>query len=344
MRLAVIADVHVGNHAHGGGRAVNGLNERCLTTLRVLRKASAMAAKLDAVLVIAGDLYDSARPTPQMIAVTIAALSPAAGLGVRLLAGNHDRVTDAAGDNALAPMAEVPWVKVIDTPVLRDGVLYMPPQPRGVPAVDWLSDALSVFKPGSVDVVIGHVGLVGPNTPKFLRDGGGLDQETAAGMLKRHGAKAILAGDWHSRRATIVDGVLVEQIGALVPTGWDNPGMDYGYLRLLDTDDPFNKRVFQLDGPRFLQANDAAEAAELAAAGKYVRLVAPRGTPVPDGVQLIEPAVLEKRKAETAKATAVSSVDDAVRAAVEELVTESLRSAVLIKSMEALAAAESKQG
>jgi hypothetical protein len=60
----------------------------------------------------------------------------------------------------------------------------------------------------------------------------------------------VLAGHWHEEAAT-EDRDLV-QLGALVPTGWDNPGLLYGRVMTLDAQSG-EIREHRIAGPRFLR-------------------------------------------------------------------------------------------
>ena len=44
------------------------------------------------------------------------------------------------------------------------------------------------------------------------------------------------------------------QCGAFVPTGWDNPGLDYGFVTLYDTDTG-SVAIQSVPGPRFVFVN-----------------------------------------------------------------------------------------
>jgi hypothetical protein len=71
----------------------------------------------------------------------------------------------------------------------------------------------------------------------------------------------VLAGNWHDRRRWQARGdkpVDVLQLGALVPTGWDNPGVD-GYGTLAIWGDDGVVRFESLPGPRFVKVVSRAD-------------------------------------------------------------------------------------
>lgn len=61
-------------------------------------------------------------------------------------------------------------------------------------------------------------------TPDFLSHGA-LPVDTAFALCSEYNACAWLSGDWHSRKVWERGGVTVAQVGALCPTGFDNPGL-----------------------------------------------------------------------------------------------------------------------
>jgi hypothetical protein len=327
MRLAIVADVHVHNPPLLGGLSVNGLNERCRKTISVLAAAARFARESSATLVIAGDLFDTVKPSPQMLYAVMAVLENPTWV----MPGNHDRVTDAPMDHACAPLAKVPGVVVIDQPMAIGGVVFVPPAPRGTPASEWLAESLESCCPDEGGVLVAHFGIAHAKAPSNRVSPSSLDIGDAFRLMSAHGIRRMFSGDWHERYHEARDGMTVTQIGALVPTGWDNPGRDFGYLSLYDTEtDLVTTRKF--GGPRFFETSDPLEAAELVRAGKgnaYVKLRAPRGTAVPDGVLFVEDSVKSERSADEVKTETATSVEYAFDLAVAEMIAEPLREEVL---------------
>jgi hypothetical protein len=380
--LAVCADVHVGNHTILGGPSVNGLNERCRRIIAVLRKAAETAAECGATFVIAGDLFDTPKPSPQMVRAVMDAISvPRAarathGWWTIVLVGNHDRVTDAPGDHACAPLGALPNVRVVDSVESIDGVLYIPPPPRGTPGIQWFRDALEKHsltpdertaieaKPG---VIVAHFGIHDEATATFKVSPAALNQHEALAYMSEYNYSRMLSGDWHERRvwrgqfinrqdwgrlrpprggAPDIMGIhkpfenRIDQIGALVPTGWDNPGEEYGFLTIVDTTDPtlgsVGGHTFKVVGPRFVDATSPFEAAKARDGGHYVRLHGPRGMQAPEGVLFVEDSIKAARSVADIKKSTASSFDDAVSLAVDEMIKAPLRDEVLAMAMNAL--------
>ena len=99
--IGVVADIHLACHRQLGGITAAGLNTRAREILAVLQHTGQLVRAEQASLVIAGDLFDTPHPTPQLMAGALDALS---GLDVTCLVGNHDQVSAAPGDHALGPL------------------------------------------------------------------------------------------------------------------------------------------------------------------------------------------------------------------------------------------------
>ena len=255
--VAIVADVHVGNHRVFGGDMEGGLNTRAREVLHTLR-AALRKAKEDgaAAFVVAGDLFDDCRPSPQLIAATGEALLSVAPLPIYLLLGNHDAHSDEDGDNALVPLALMPHVSVVErAEVLAFGPTGLVLVPwRAGPAREWVAEALRDATGGGRNVVVSHFGIVDDATPIFLRDSSGaLSLAELREIMDVEGTFAWWSGDWHPRAVhREPDGRVIGQVGALVPTGFDNPGSPYGSLVYQPLTPGETHELHELPGPRFL--------------------------------------------------------------------------------------------
>lgn len=262
-RLGFIADVHVGNHSFGGGAVEGGMNARCRAIIDALRQVAQVCQqqRLDA-LVIAGDLFDTSSPLPQHIAAVQAALADVPR--VIVLRGNHDMVSATTGDHALGPLNFSDNVTVVEAPeTLRIGEadLVCVPFQTG-DARGWFEEAV----PAAIEtaraaaapyqrVLAFHLGIVDDTTPGYLSGAhDAVPLGTIREQMKQHGIIAAYGGNWHAAKAW---GKVV-QISALVPTGFDNPGWDYGLLRTYDTATGMAGQI-HITGPRFMAAHTEAE-------------------------------------------------------------------------------------
>jgi hypothetical protein len=259
----VVADVHCANHAVLGGEHVAGINRRCQLVLDTMRRAVDKALSLDPTgdFVVAGDLFDTCRPSPQIIARTGEELGRygAQGGRVHVVMGNHDQASTAPGDHALAPLAEM-GIEVHE----RDhggwwgnrAVLVCPYRPgRGE---EWLPGAVAEAKaqlgptaPTENVLLVTHLGIRDSDTAPWLRDAhDSIHVDQLADVCAAHGVTHVAAGNWHEAKRWTKRGVEIVQVGTLCPTGWDNGG-EQGYgimLRWTSAD----LTAVHVPGPRFL--------------------------------------------------------------------------------------------
>lgn len=265
-KIAFIADVHLGNHAVCGGPVVAGINARARETIDALFAAKRIADSYHARLYVLGDLFDSTKPPPQIIAEAQRVLRGT--YNTHLLMGNHDRNSDVSGDHALGPMVRQ-QVIASPEPMVYDNEAVICLPFSATPAKDWLPLAIESWAAEcrdaklTVAAVVAHVGLHDEgmrNANPWCADSpGAIDVALIAAAMKRAGIEYFFAGDWHMHHVWESDGVVVIQVGALVPTGWDNPGVKpYGSVLILDTDtgDFFRETI---PGPRFVNVASEAE-------------------------------------------------------------------------------------
>lgn len=283
MRVGFIADVHVANHGPFGGQAVGGVNHRADQVLTVLESA-ALAAQEDGcdLLVVAGDLFDSVLPPPQLVARTQAALGRFRGRmssdpnarPVVVFPGNHDLVSSHPDDHAVGPLG--PVCGVVSSPKVIEGVggrVLLVPFRTG-PAATWLREDVRMLTSGlpkAPTLLCCHVGIIGPDTPAFLRDAhDAITVEQAQRLMLEFGLTAIASGHWHRRqfynRGTIM------QIGALVPPSARDDGMEgYGTFGVWDTANVAKAgglEFGELPGPRFVACKGLAAIDAAATSGE----------------------------------------------------------------------------
>lgn len=282
MSIFISADVHVGNHGGFGGTYKRGINWRGQRVLDILRQAAERAEGQPHV--ICGDLFNSHEPSPQVLARTIEAMrvnfesSPPSGDELKdrlefmargrsrraptltcILKGNHDSNSPAPGDNALAPLCYVDEIEVLDEPCIFsfdpdpfEG-LMMPFRPEEPSA--WLPQAIDQAEVDYVGfnktrVLFTHFGIAEESTPDYMRKGAMEVQELRALCIRKN-IRYVFSGDWHSRKVWEFPEVTIVQVGALVPTGFNNPGLTgYGSLWELSA---AGLVLHELPGPRFVR-------------------------------------------------------------------------------------------
>jgi hypothetical protein len=241
-------------------------------TLKVLEDAlehSSQFTQVGADFVILGDLYDDVRPLPQSIAAVVDLFEKYRGTGT-ILKGNHDNVSETAGDHALGPLKHTCNVEDVPRCVFGFSVLpiYLPFIAE--PAEDWVPETVATLLAETVDphqerVLMLHCGIHDAAMRKAsswdmaaARDA--ISVETLVEVCRKHRISKVFAGNWHTYRSWQFDDgrIQIYQVGALVPTGWDNPGLfGYGGLLFLDGDGVVTRH--EIAGPRFLNVTEAGE-------------------------------------------------------------------------------------
>lgn len=269
-KLAVSADVHIGNHRRFGGKLEAGLNRRCREHVETFQRAAFRARAIKCTThVVAGDVFDSEKPKPQEEA---AAQKVCRILPTVVAVGNHDQNSGAPGDHACAPLR--PVAEVVEEPTIFEyahgefEVWAVPFLSLGKSASEWLPDVLAELAKSEAErevfhrVLILHMGIADKDTPPWLTRGHNwIDVGVLNLLAKEHAIDVVLAGDWHEHKRYDLDTTIV-QIGALVPTGFDNPGVeDYGSLVTVEVvDDELVVEREIIPGPRFVQAKSVDEA------------------------------------------------------------------------------------
>lgn len=261
MRIACVSDIHVGNHKRHGGKVDAGMNTRCCLILAAFDEAIAVAKREKCgVLLVAGDFLDYVRMEPQIIALLQTTIKQA-GLDIVLVLGDHEIVTNEKGDHALGPLA--PVAHVIDEPKLMRlsnvELACVPFQPGSSEKL--VAKAASDLFSSSVDssrarALAFHAGITHSGTPKFLRDApDSIKLDTLKRLVEKLKLDFVVAGNFHFHERWQHNNCEIIQIGALVPTGYDNPGLTgYGKLAVFDPDER-SVKLHQISGPRFVQAS-----------------------------------------------------------------------------------------
>lgn len=296
MRIAFCADVHIANHQAYGGALVAGINRRCQLALDTLERAVDVANRQRCThFVVLGDLYDSTRPLPQVETAVRVILRKFAG-DVLLLLGNHDRNSAIPGDHALGPLAGGN-VLVIDQPTVIGGCLGLLPF-RAESVTEWFEAEAAKLVAQGARVFGVHFGLHDDSmraANTWMRDApsDAVDASWLMLALQQLKALALFAGNWHQARVFGLGAL--DQVGALVPTGWDNPGLDeLGGLCAYDVATGKLTMTF-LPGPRFVKARSVTELRDLVEQGHrrghqvYAEAVLARGD-VPEAMTFVKEA------------------------------------------------------
>jgi hypothetical protein len=294
-RIAMVADCHLANHKKFGGEVRAGVNSRARLILDVLYCALDKAADIGAdQFWVLGDLFDGVRPEPQLIGEVqrLFADSQFDRGHIVLLLGNHEQVSRLAGDNSLAPLA--PVATLCELVGAENGVRFFPYAPRDWKGTIEATMTLNKNHNPPVRLAVAHVGLIEPGTPFMFRDHqDAVDVDWLGEILAEHGVKHFVAGHWHAYWNGVRSGTHLWQLGALCPTGWDNPGPGYGKMLVVDTGGTeMTTELHELPGPRFinLRADDPGDLvlpAGLTGCQVFVRIVVSAGS-MPWALQWLE--------------------------------------------------------
>ena len=268
-KIAFVADIHVANHSLYGGPKVGGINTRCRQTLDAIRKSLDTAIDNECVAwVCAGDLLDHTSPEPQILAELANIFNGYAAddqFEIHLLVGNHDRNSMSHGDHALTIFNELEAnIHIHEQPdifwIRSRAIGFIPflvgDSSKLVPEA--LNKLITAAAPYPLDIAVIHAGIADEMTPSFLQNSH--DCIAANDLLKIMDGdklKAFIAGNWHNHRVWNEGKGMVIQCGALVPTGWDNPGGDdlYGKtVMVLVEEDRLKVDIATIPGPRFIKA------------------------------------------------------------------------------------------
>ena len=276
--IAFVADCHIWNFKNLGGPVTAGVNTRCRSTLDALSHAVTRAASDCEALVILGDLFDGVKPEPQVIAHVQNILS--ADIPIIVLAGNHDIVSGAPGDNALGPLSEcctvVEHAQFI--PCAGADLLCVPFEagdariwlPLRVAKLVERLPRKGIGKP-QPRILATHVGIIDGQTPPFLEHSAeAIPLAQLAELCSTWNIDAVFTGHWHKHRQ-FSQSPLIVQVGALAPTGWQDAGLEFGKLVRYD---PVKRSWLAqtIAGPRFVTSEEDVKNAYNEGCDVFLRL------------------------------------------------------------------------
>lgn len=252
MKIAIVADLHIGNHRVMGGDMVGGVNQRCHDALNALDAAICEARNQGCdKLFVAGDIFDTDRPSPAIMA-RVMNLMMSNELPFILINGNHD--TTSKSETALAPLQ---WLDNLGVFTERAGIGCFDGGRNVVIALPFgcaPSDIVSTFgkEKFSDAAVVSHFGLYDDSFPPWLKGASGaMHVNDLLAVMKEIGVRFWFSGDFHSHRAWVIDDYRIVQIGALCPTDFGDE--QSGGMVIYDTKAGSIQRI-EIPGPRFLTA------------------------------------------------------------------------------------------
>ena len=228
MKYALVADVHVDNFRKYGGPVVGGVNKRGRAVLGSLRSAynHAKNAKCNR-FIVRGDLFHSSSPSPQLITQVASIVAPPPMQAVPVmetdfLVGNHDQVSLALNDHALAPFSFMGIQVIEGTSLHDDGDLAFVPFRPGDTA-EWLEEEMSNCQGASLLGL--HLGIFDDATAPYLQKcEDAVSYERLTELCDKFDIGDVVAGNWHQGRKWEDDTRTMVIPGALSPTGFADLG------------------------------------------------------------------------------------------------------------------------
>lgn len=280
--LAVVADVHVGNHKADGGQLVDGLNERCRLTLDTFRRAIRQAkAAGSTCFVVAGDLFHVRRPEPAVFAAVQRILQEeAADLPVLLIPGNHDMLdaSAAGGNTAMAPLYRE--ATLINEPgwTQAPGGLFMNllciPFSSEEPMREYLAKKIPEMVAGenspTVRVLVTHVGVYDDSDNDWCKSASdAIHADELLKLLRAGDIKLAVVGNFHQHRSWGDNDCKIVQVGTLNPGGHGDDGVfpEVGGMVLYDPETP-KLQLTEVPGPRFVSDATDPKAQQAAKEGE----------------------------------------------------------------------------
>ena len=256
-----VADIHLANRKQFPGDMRAGLNGRARSIVTALSEAMSVVSG-QAEMVLLGDVFDTHSPSPALIR----ALQDALGIDrATVIVGNHDMASDEVGNNACAPLApcaqiveSIPAMSYFEADNGAPGAALMVPfkAPVGAAisdALDW-AEQQPDWKAAEVKLLMGHWGISCESDPVFMREArDAISIDELYDFCEQGDIQGCAAGNWHGRRDWMLDGCHILQVGALCPTGFDNPGFEgYGTVAWWNTQAGVWKWK-EIAGPRFIR-------------------------------------------------------------------------------------------
>ena len=265
--LAVVSDLHFGNHKLLGGEEVAGVNRRCAAIAMATREAVRIAQTADDGLdgfIVAGDVFDSSSPSPEVIGTVSDSFNQLTHPAL-LLVGNHDRSSDQYGHHALAAFNNNRYVTAISgiTVTRPAGAVHMVLVPFVEGPESVIEEFLESQGSESPKVLIFHAGIVVGGGPAWTKEARNtIRVEKLRQWADDFHVIAALGGDWHTHNMVndrcTGTAPIVCQIGSLVQADFGDDPFKVGKLVIVEltfVDGEYysaSAKTINVPGPRFL--------------------------------------------------------------------------------------------
>ena len=257
---AIISDIHLHNFRAFGGKSCAGINGRAQLVLDTLQDAFHVAELSEVTdMFILGDLFETTRPEPQLIAA-VGQVFTTTNMMIHILVGNHEQCSTQQGDHALGPLELLRNVDVIDTPrrvwpscLPTLALPFTPEEP--LDALRTLFSNTSWPDQATPRMLLMHEGIRTKDTPAFIP--GGIGFSALQDLCEENEIKYALSGHWHEHMCqhmlTGKDETMICQVGALCPRSFQDSADPQFYGKLAMLGDGAVSTV-TIPGPRFIKA------------------------------------------------------------------------------------------
>lgn len=272
MKLAVTADLHIASHNAHGGQSKDGLNERGRICVEAFRASLRMAREAGAYYFAAGDIFNSWRPEPALVAAVQRAIQEEFPDRSRivLVAGNHDMQdsSPSALSTSLEPLQHYAtlvrgpkWFHYDDTSVLC--VSFSAETTMAEHLEEVLSRDLPVGAEQRHRILITHVGVTDAMSPSWLKGKkDAMDSGHLLALLCNAGFDGAFVGNYHTHQkweAGPDNTPWIVQCGTLIPWNHSDEGLfpKVGGMALYTSD--HMPTMVEVPGPRFLTLKSGEE-------------------------------------------------------------------------------------
>lgn len=268
QRTLIAGDIHLHNWpAFADPGHLPGLNTRAEQIVRcvgaVLRQAEKHACQR---VVFLGDIFETHKPSIALQHALAEQLVSTSASTI-LMVGNHDRISMSPDDHALAMFKHLPATKVIQASSITDDLVMIPWSTNNV--TDEIHARLSHANADFPKVLCLHAGLYdkseAPRAEQGNRDAhDAIEVNSLVKICRRYNIRRVFSGHWHAHREyTHGPELTITQLGALVPSGFNNAEHTSRYGQCVVVDEHLNVTPVQISGPRFLRATTLKGVQEL---------------------------------------------------------------------------------
>ncbi len=260
-KLAVVADVHLGNHAGYAGETRDGLNDRGRLCVETFRRSLVKAREEGCTAyLIAGDVFHSSKPTPPLVAAVQEALKDRGDMEVIAAVGNHDMIDASPLSRSTSMEALVPHGLVVNRgPTWYDlgfvdllVISFTAEEDMATHIVKTLE--LERREGSKTRLLMAHVGVYDDSTAPWLKSKkDAIPDHDLLEALEANGFAGAFVGNYHNGKLWKSEKAFIHQIGTLAPATHSDDSVypEVGGMAVWAEGSSIGNTV-QIYGPRFI--------------------------------------------------------------------------------------------